>query len=684
MRSIVPVGLAATLSLVSLPSSAAPAAHLLRIDPEASVSDGHPVITTVLDLSEPRRTSELLARCARLRGDEAIDCSSEALEARGALWSKVPFDPDRVLLTVQLEGRDFRVPMVSHARWGELTTTGIGTAWLVIFDADAHGTNVLDEFARIAERLVLSMGKNDVMNVVVLGDAEILSDTRWRKSDARSTLLEAIKSAQKADPSPGRTRPLLSLVERAAEDAFRALGGTAELERPPLHQALVLLSTGFGGGDPKTTGPGAEQLRAALTEGRRGDQNAIQPKTPIPILSISAPPSGFDEHRQLAREFMTSLANPEIGGFLTMVRDGQPDHSARIVDAIRARFAEMIVAKFRLSCLAPTLTQSFSLSFRPGTPNILGDASFKNVPLGIDPSAWPLDIDAETTRKAARESENIFPGGSVKIFGQFCWGGDTSRAEAYFLPPGEVLPRELGADPLAAKKDVQKRLIALDMRATATNASDDFVEFRVPDQDNVLHGEGENAVVRLVVFDRALGRSSGMSDATVLSLRARPHPTPLLPIALGSAGALLGLAGLGVYLSRSNKAKARPSVAPPSRIDGTPYATPAPVTRVPRDERKHRAVLAGPGGRFVLLAGSDLRVGRDGARCAAVLPSPHVSGLHATFRFEDGRVSVRDEGSSSGTRVDGKLLEAGRWAPLESGAKIGIGPEVLELTVSES
>ena len=58
----------------------------------------------------------------------------------------------------------------------------------------------------------------------------------------------------------------------------------------------------------------------------------------------------------------------------------------------------------RLSCLNPTVTQSFNLVFQNTNPQMLGDATFQNVPVGIDPTTWPLDIDRERTEKAAKKT----------------------------------------------------------------------------------------------------------------------------------------------------------------------------------------------------------------------------------------------------------------------------------------
>ncbi len=72
----------------------------------------------------------------------------------------------------------------------------------------------------------------------------------------------------------------------------------------------------------------------------------------------------------------------------------------------------------------------------------------------------------------------------------------------------------------------------------------------------------------------------------------------------------------------------------------------------------------------VAFEGGRLRIGRDPSN-DVVLPNPNVSRFHAEVASRDGRVELRDLGSSNGTRLNGELVEDGL---LEAGASIGIGP----------
>src|SRR6185436_3385612 len=128
-------------------------------------------------------------------------------------------------------------------------------------------------------------------------------------------------------------------------------------------------------------------------------------------------------------EFMQNMANVELGGFFTVVQPGGGVRAPGIVNSVRQRFSKMQIVKWRVSCVAPSVTQSFKLVFNNVKPPILGDNSFKDVPVGIDPSTWPLDVNKQYTQDMAKSQGGVYPGGTFRVYGDFCWGGDKSRAE---------------------------------------------------------------------------------------------------------------------------------------------------------------------------------------------------------------------------------------------------------------
>ena len=161
------------------------------------------------------------------------------------------------------------------------------------------------------------------------------------------------------------------------------------------------------------------------------------------------------------------------------------------------------------------------------------------MPLGIDPTQWPLDVDAKKTTDNAAANP-IYPGGQVTVYGNFCWSGDKSRAEAYFVPAGTKPPANAGSrDPKVAQQAMQQ-LQQENMVGLAQQAADGYVTFTVPDDAKVLDGTGDAMVARLVVYDNKAKRASALDAKTVLTLKATKKPL--------SWPLLAGIAGLGVVI----------------------------------------------------------------------------------------------------------------------------------------
>ena len=316
---------------------------------------------------------------------------------------------------------------------------------------------------------------------------------------------------------------------------------------------------------------------------------------------------------------MQSLANPEIGGFFDIVQEGQGAGKAKtIIGLVRARFNQMWLIHWTMSCINSSIEQTFNLVFENTKPMIAPDGTFKQVPIGMDPTQWPLDVDVAKTTKAAQDNP-LYPGGQFTVYGDFCWSGDKTRAESYFIPAGTnpSSAQTNSRDPAVAKQAMQQ-LQAEHMLGTATAAGDTYVTFTVPDDDKVLTGDGDNAVARLVVYDNKAHRASAIDAKTVLSLKATKKPLSLPLIG--------GIAGPG---GRHHPARPRPSARrgrrqearrraasadAASRIRGTPgrlrsapgwlrrapaglRRTPASGRRVPRavrraSPRSHRPVRA--------------------------------------------------------------------------------------------
>jgi hypothetical protein len=705
-RSISKLLLVLITILVALPVEAAPAVKLLRVDPRAAQENGNPVLTTVVDISQSKRISDATQACAALNGNAQLDCMAQNLEKPFALYQSFPFPSDRALFTVNVEGTDIPAKFISLARWGESQQQpGIGTSWLILIDADKRMGKSFEDAKLVAQQFVATMGPNDIVNIMFFDDRQVAKDSKWLPASQKAKATSFITSTTELFGNTGRNRSLLTIIKSAATTGFQALGNVGEDVKVPLHQAMVVLSDGFAGADPGTTGPAALQLQSFMTGGRFPEDNTALPKAPVPVISVYFPVSVLDEFKQNSLDFMQNLANPEIGGFFTVMQPGSGGRAATVVNTVRQRFSKMNIVKWKVSCVAPTVTQSFKLVFQDTNPPILGDNTFKDVPVGIDPTTWPLDVNIEyTTEMSRREGGAVYPGGTFKVYGDFCWGGAKERAEVYFLPAGQPIPTALTGTDIETAKRTQQQLIAMGMKGTALEASDTFASFQAPDTDKILHGSGDQAVVRLVIYDNKAHRTSGVTASTIVQMKGSTAPLPLLLI-LGSLFGLVVVALLIVVIVRSGGKKrpasggagpmpvvaggyapppspqgygAAPNYAPPAQNYAPPVQAHAPVPQAPPGNPyaggATSAILTGATGVYTILAGQEVRAGRDTAQCVIALNEPRVSGVHASLKLDGGQLYVRDENSNNGTLVNGNRLSPGIWSPVPPGSIVRFGP----------
>jgi hypothetical protein len=725
-RALAALGLALGLGAAAGSAEAAPQARILRVDPRAAQQNGSPVLTSVIEVSQSKRVSDATVGCAGITGNAQLDCMSQSLERPFALYTPFPFPSENAIFTVSIEGTEFLAKYVSHSQWGESQQLpGVGTAWLILIDADKRMGRAFEDARQVAQQLVASLGPNDIVDVMFFNDRQIVKDSKWL-AGAQKSAAQFIAQSSETFAASGRNRSLLTIIKTAATDGFGSLGNVGEDVKVPLHQALVVLSSGFGGTDPATTGPGALQLQQYLTGGRFPEENTALPKSPVPVISVYFPVKTFDEFKQNSLEFMQNLANTEIGGFFTVVQEGQGGRAPAIVSTVRQRFSKMNIVKWRASCVAPSVTQSFKLFFNNMKTPLLGDNTFKDVPVGIDPTTWPLDVNKDYSQEMAKRGA-VYPGGRFRVYGDFCWGGDKSRAEAYFLPAGQPLPTALSGTDIEQAKRTQQQLIAMGMKGSVIEASDSYVEVEAPDKDRILHGSGEQAVVRIVLYDNRARRTSGVTADSIIQLKGTTPPLNLMLI-LGSAFGAVVLALLVVVILRSGGKKRggtpppqpiaagyggppgygaaqgyggpqgygapQPGYSPPAQPPGpnpeflygapgqaaglavgapAPQAAPAnPYGAAPGGATS--ATIQGSAGLFTLLPGQELRAGRDAAQCGIVLSEPRVSGVHATLKLENGQLFVRDENSNNGTLVNGNRVSPGIWSPVPAGSILRFGP----------
>ncbi len=705
---VITAALGAVLFFLAAPAGAAPQARILRIDPRAAQQNGNPVLTTVIEVSQSKRVSDATASCGALTGNSQLDCMSQALEKPFALYTPFPFPAANAIFTVTIDNAAYPAKYVSHSAWGDSQQQpGVGTAWLVLIDADRRMGGSFNDARQIAQQLVASLGPNDIIDIMFFNDRQVVKDSKWL-GGAQKTGVAFINGAPETYPSSGRNRSLLTLIKQAATDGFGSLGNVGENVKVPLHQALVVLSSGFGGTDPATTGPGALQLQQYLTGGRFPEDNTALPKSPVPVISIYFPLKVIDEFRQNSLEFMQNLANPEIGGFFTIVQEGGGARAQAIIGTVRQRFSKMSIVRWKVACVAPTVTQSFELIFNNMSTPLVGDNTFKDVPVGIDPTTWPLDVNNDYSAQIA-QTHPVYPGGNFRIYGDFCWGGDKTRAEVYFLPSGQPLPTALVGANIDQAKATQQQLIAMGMKGTAVEAADTYVEVQAPDKDKILWGSGDQALVRMVVYDNRAHRTSGVTAETILSLKGTSPPLNLMVI-LGAAFGAVVIALLIIVIAKSGGKKRGGTPAPlahapaygapggyasppgygaapqgpspefmygaPGQAAGLGVAAPQPQAAPPSPYGggASSATLQGQAGIFTLLAGQELRAGRDASQCGILLNEARVSGVHATLKLENGQLWVRDENSNNGTLVNGARVAPGVWSPVPQGSILRFGP----------
>jgi FHA domain len=612
-------------SMLAGSAAAAPEAHILRIDPRAGVNNGKPLLTTVIEVVQFKHLSDVLSPCAAVTGPAILSCWSHQLETPGALWDPFPFPEQNAHLLVKVSGEDTLTRFVDKVQWGKAQgQPDVGTAWLVTVDAaSGMGTRFADARA-IAHEFIEAMQPNDLLDLMLFDDVQIVKDTHWVTYAKRATLVNTLNELKSPMPSHGSDRALFSQIKSMTQSAFGSLGNSDAPDNVPLHQAMVVLSNGAGRGDAESASPSADVFHQYLDSGRFPPDNTSLPKTPLPVISVWLPNGSSlveNIYRNNEAQFMQSLSNPEIGGFFDIVKDGEGLAKGKtIIGLVKARFNAMWIVHWELACINASVEQSFNLVFENTKPMITPDGTFKNVPLGVDPTQWPLDIDVKKTMDAAAQAP-LYPGGTFSVYGNFCWAGDKARAEAYFIPAGtKPSAATKSRDPQVAIQAMQ-RLQAEHMLGAAVTTGDGFATFTVPDDEKVLEGTGDNTVARLVVYDNKAHRASAIDEKSVLSLKAQKKPLSW-PLMAGIAGLAIVIVLLIMVLLRGGGgSKRRGGGAPPGQTPGygpppSPYGAPPPA-----------------GGGYGLQQSSDPMIAGGGAAAmppmAAPLPGPPPQALFA-------------------------------------------------------
>ncbi|RLB56663.1 MAG: hypothetical protein DRI90_18525, partial [Deltaproteobacteria bacterium] len=216
------VALIAVLLAVT-PAGAAPRAKILRIDPRASVVDGAPLLTTVIELVQHKRMADITSKCAYQTGNANMDCVANELERKESLYSPFKFPKDNAIFTVTVDGKDMPATAQSVDRWGESKKKdGVGTAWLILVDAAASMGSRFPEAKRVALEFINTMDPHDIVDVMFFNDRTLAQDSHWLSKKAAAVAF--VNGVTRTYPKVGRTRPLFNIVKQAASDGFGDLG----------------------------------------------------------------------------------------------------------------------------------------------------------------------------------------------------------------------------------------------------------------------------------------------------------------------------------------------------------------------------------------------------------------------------------------------------------------------------
>ena len=183
--------------------------------------------------------------------------------------------------------------------------------------------------------------------------------------------------------------------------------------------------------------------------------------------------------------------------------------------------------------------------------------------------------------------------------------------------------------------------------------------------------------------------------APVVPTPAPPEPAPRLPWpSLAGGAALLAVLALAWVLARRRKVASAPVIdgaapLPPEVEDGglRPPSDPAPVAApvmappVPRAALR-ATFMTGPrrGQQVILTAAPGAVLGRVPGCDLVLTEDAEVSSRHAQIEaLANGRLVLRDLGSTNGTRLNGIAIETAH--PLRDGDVIGIGQSELRVAL---
>ena len=386
----------------------------------------------------------MLAPCASVTGAATLACWSEQLEKPGALWEPVPLP--RAERALPREGRRARTRSRSSPtrRSGarRRTSRTSGTAWLVAVDSSSGDGRPLRRRARHRARAHRGDAAERPDGPHVLRRrAGRQRHASGRRSSSAPTSATRSTTSSRPSRSHGRDRALFSQIKKMTQDAFGSLGNSDQPDTVPLHQAMVRPLERRRPRRPGEREPERRRLPPVPRSAGASRPTTRRSRRRRCRSSRSGSPTRTSLTENIYRnneaQFMQSLANPEIGGFFDIVqegagrREGQDDHRPR-ARALQRDVARPLDDELhqleRRADVQPRLREHQARRSRPtARSRTCRSASTRRSGRSTSTSA--------KTRKAAQDNP-LYPGGQFTVYGDFCWGGDKTRAEAYFIPAG--------------------------------------------------------------------------------------------------------------------------------------------------------------------------------------------------------------------------------------------------------
>src|SRR5690606_21011478 len=140
------------------------------------------------------------------KGNSRLSCMAEALEK--PLYQSFGFPEEQALFTVNVDGTDRIGKLLSVEEWGKSQREpGVGTAWLILIDADARMRQSFEDAKTVADRFVSSMGPNDIVNIMFFSDRQVFKDSGWLPASKKKEAASFANSVGDTISSQGRNRP---------------------------------------------------------------------------------------------------------------------------------------------------------------------------------------------------------------------------------------------------------------------------------------------------------------------------------------------------------------------------------------------------------------------------------------------------------------------------------------------